>query len=138
MKRLFRDRWDKKVGGVCGGLGHFLGLDPTIIRIILVFICILTAVLPVLVLYIIAWIIIPQGPPVYIEFECKKLYRSVKDRKIAGICGGIAEAMNIDSTIVRLVLLIAMVLTAVFPILIAYVIGTLIIPEKPEGYGPQS
>lgn len=36
----------------------------------------------------------------------KKLYRSRKDRKIAGVCGGIAEYFNIDSTLVRLLAVI--------------------------------
>jgi len=132
MKRLYRDRWDKKLAGVCGGLGQLLSLDPTIIRLILIVICIFTGVLPLLVLYIIAWILIPPGPPTYIQFECKRLYRSVRDRKVGGICGGIAEALKIDPTIVRIVMLFAMLLTGFFPLLIAYVIGIVIIPEKPD------
>lgn len=132
MKRLFRDRWDKKVAGVCGGLGQFLKMDPTIIRLLVVMVCIFTGVLPVLILYIIAWMLIPLGPPTYIEFECKKLYRSVKDRKISGICGGIAESLNIDPTIVRLVVLFALLITGIVPVLVGYIVGTLIIPEKPN------
>ena len=132
MKRLFRDRWDKKVAGVCGGLGQFLKIDPTIIRLLVVMICIFTAVLPVLILYIVAWMLIPLGPPTYIEFECKKLYRSVQDRKISGSCGGIAESLGIDPTIVRIVVLFALLITGVVPILVGYIVGTLIIPEKPN------
>lgn len=132
MKRLFRDRWDKKVAGVCGGLGQFLKIDPTIIRLLVVMICIFTAVLPVLILYIVAWMLIPLGPPTYIEFECKKLYRSVQDRKISGICGGIAESLGIDPTIVRIVVLFALLITGVIPVLVGYIVGTLIIPEKPD------
>ena len=131
MKKLFRDRWDKKLAGVCGGLGHFLKTDPTIIRLIVALVCIFTGILPILVLYIIAWIFIPLGPPTYIAFDCKKLYRSKENKKIAGICGGIGEILKIDPTIIRLVLLFAMILTGIFPILITYIIGTLIIPEKP-------
>ena len=33
----------------------------------------------------------------------KKLYKSVKDRKLTGVCGGIAEYFNIDSSIIRIV-----------------------------------
>ena len=132
MKRLFRDRWDKKVAGVCGGLGQFLKVDPTIIRLLLVMVCIFTGVLPVLILYIIGWMLIPLGPPTYIEFECKKLYRSVQDRKISGICGGIAESLSIDPTIVRLVVLFALLITGIVPVLVGYIVGTLIIPEKPN------
>lgn len=130
MKRLFRDRWDKKLGGVCGGLGQYFRIDPTIIRLLLVVVCIFTAILPILILYIVGWAFIPLGPPTYIEFECKRLYRSRKNRKISGICGGIAEALNLDATIVRLLLLFALFLTGILPILIAYIVGTLIIPEQ--------
>jgi phage shock protein C len=132
MKKLYRERWDKKVAGVCGGLGQYLGIDPTIIRLLMVLVCIFTAVLPLLVLYIIAWMLIPLGPPTYIQYEYKKLYRSVHNRKIGGICGGIAEALQIDATLVRLVMLIALILTGVFPLLIAYFVGIVIIPEKPN------
>lgn len=107
-------------------------MDPTIIRLLVVMVCIFTGVLPVLIFYIIAWMLIPLGPSTYIEFECKKLYRSVKDRKISGICGGIAESLSIDPTIVRLVVLFALLITGVIPVLVGYIVGTLIIPEKPN------
>ncbi|MCB1107538.1 MAG: PspC domain-containing protein [Chlamydiia bacterium] len=66
------------------------------------------------------------------QFECRRLYRSVRERKIAGICGGIAEGLKIDATIVRIVMLFAMLLTGFFPLLIAYIIGIVIIPERPD------
>jgi phage shock protein PspC (stress-responsive transcriptional regulator) len=64
----------------------------------------------------------------------RKLYRSITDHKLAGVCGGIAEYFNIDSTIIRL----AWVLFTIFPggILggvLLYFIAYLIIPTDP-GY----
>jgi len=134
MKRIFRDRWDKKVAGVCGGLGAYIGMDPTIIRLVFILVCIFTAILPLLILYTVAWLLIPLGPKIYIQFKCKKLYRSVKNRKIGGICGGIAEAIHVDTTIVRIATIAALVLTGFFPILIAYFVGLGIIPEKPANH----
>ena len=58
----------------------------------------------------------------------KKLYRSSTDKKIAGVCGGIAEYMNVDSTIVRLIAVLL-----VFGCgsgLLAYIVAALIIPIK--------
>lgn len=57
----------------------------------------------------------------------KKLFRSTTDRKLFGVCGGIAEYFNIDSTIVRLILifLVLCVGTGV----LAYLIAALLIPE---------
>ena len=61
----------------------------------------------------------------------KKLYRSNKDKKLAGVCAGLAEYINIDTTIVRLL----WALFAVFGAgIIVYIICALIIPEKPDDY----
>lgn len=58
----------------------------------------------------------------------KKLFRSTTDKKLCGVCGGIAEYFNIDSTIVRLILvfLVLCVGTGV----LAYFIAALLIPEE--------
>lgn len=60
----------------------------------------------------------------------KKLYRSNTNKKIAGVCGGLAEYLNMDPTVVRLI----WVLVALFAGagLLAYLICALIIPEKPD------
>ena len=61
----------------------------------------------------------------------KKLYLSEKDRKIAGVCGGVAEYFGIDSTIIRLLWIIALFFAGGG--LIAYIIAAIIIPKDP-GY----
>lgn len=73
--------------------------------------------------------------------QTKKLYRSQTDKKIAGVCGGLAEYFNIDSTIIRL-LLVACVLFAGVGVL-AYIIAWIVIPENTgdagnnyNGYNP--
>ncbi len=60
----------------------------------------------------------------------KKLYRSKKDKKICGVCGGVAEYFNIDTTLVRLGVL-ALVLFAGGGLL-AYIIAAIIMPENPN------
>jgi phage shock protein PspC (stress-responsive transcriptional regulator) len=60
----------------------------------------------------------------------KKLYRSKKDRKIGGICGGIAEYFDVDSTLVRLAAVFLCFVTGIAPLLLVYIIGWIIIPEK--------
>ncbi|MBO4984309.1 MAG: PspC domain-containing protein [Bacteroides sp.] len=59
----------------------------------------------------------------------KKLRRSTKDCKIAGVCGGLAEYFDIDSTIVRIVYLIASLCSAAFPGLLIYLILMLVMPK---------
>lgn len=63
----------------------------------------------------------------------KKLYRSKTDVKISGVCGGIAEYLGIDSTIVRVLWVLGSFLTALMFGLLLYVVCVFIIPEDP-GY----
>ena len=62
MKKLYLSDSDKKIAGVCGGIAETYGIDSTLIRLAWVFIGLATAIIPALVTYIVAWIIIPQKP----------------------------------------------------------------------------
>ncbi len=59
-KRLFRSRANKVVGGVCGGLGDYFGIDPNVIRLISVLLVFFGGLS--LWVYIIMWIVLPQSP----------------------------------------------------------------------------
>ncbi|MFD2615163.1 PspC domain-containing protein [Paenibacillus gansuensis] len=65
----------------------------------------------------------------------KRLYRSQRDRKIFGICGGLAEQFNIDATLLRLLVVIAAFFSGgvVIPI---YILAALVIPKEPTFGGP--
>jgi len=60
----------------------------------------------------------------------QKLHISKKDRKIAGVCGGIGETYKIDSTIIRLIFIFITLLTGILQSILVYIIAWLIIPEK--------
>ena len=62
--------------------------------------------------------------------ERKKLYRSVTDRMLCGVCGGIADYFSIDPTLVRLAL-VALTFMG-FSGIIVYIIAALIIPQRPQ------
>lgn len=62
----------------------------------------------------------------------KRLYRSEKDRKWAGVCGGIAEYFDIDPTLVRAGYAFITIISGVFPGLIAYFVLAWIMPTKSE------
>ncbi len=62
MKKLYRSQKDKMIAGICGGLGEMFEIDSTLIRLALVFIGLATGVLPIIVAYIVGWIIIPISP----------------------------------------------------------------------------
>jgi phage shock protein C len=59
----------------------------------------------------------------------KKLYRSL-DRKLAGVCGGRAEYLGIDPTVVRIVYLVLTLFSVAFPGILLYLILWALIPEK--------
>ncbi len=60
MKRLFRSRVNRKVAGICGGIGEYMDVDPTVIRLAVVVMAVVTAVFPMMIGYVIAWWIIPE------------------------------------------------------------------------------
>jgi len=62
MKRLYRSRTDKKLGGVFGGVAELYDIDPSLLRLVAVFLDLVTGIVPLLVTYIAAWVIIPKGP----------------------------------------------------------------------------
>ena len=62
MKRLYRSRTDKKLGGVCSGIGEYFNIDPTIIRVLWVIITVFTGFAPGIIAYILLWLIVPEEP----------------------------------------------------------------------------
>ena len=61
MKKLYRSTDNKKIAGIFEGLGEIFNIDPTLLRLIFVFIGLVTAVIPLVLAYLVGWIIIPQG-----------------------------------------------------------------------------
>lgn len=62
----------------------------------------------------------------------KKLTRGA-DKKIAGVCSGIAEYFGVDPTVIRIAYVILTFFSAGFPGLLLYLILMLLMPEKPQG-----
>jgi phage shock protein C len=62
MKRLNRSVTDKKIAGICGGMGEYLDVDPTVVRLVTVILALATGLIPMTIGYIIAWFIIPEAP----------------------------------------------------------------------------
>lgn len=61
-----------------------------------------------------------------------KLYRSRRDKKVTGLCGGLAEAMNVDATLLRLLVVITTFFTG-GTVLFIYFVAAIVIPKEP-GY----
>jgi phage shock protein C len=62
----------------------------------------------------------------------KKLMRSRADRKIGGVCAGLAQYLDLDISLVRILWFFVTFVSGVFPGLVAYVLAWIIIPEEPE------
>ena len=56
-KTLYRSKTDRKIAGICGGLGKYFNIDPTIVRVIFI-LMLLPGVLP----YLVLWVVIPEEP----------------------------------------------------------------------------
>ncbi|QHN42647.1 PspC domain-containing protein [Candidatus Mycosynbacter amalyticus] len=67
----------------------------------------------------------------------KRLYRSAQDRKIAGVCAGIAEYFNIDPTIIR-VIAVLLLLPGGLPGFLPYIILWIVVPTAPVTTQPRS
>ncbi len=207
-KRLYKSRQNKVIDGVCGGIGEYFEVDPTIVRIFWVFLTLLGG--SGLFLYIIAMVIMPvnrddaaagQSPSssavnpdrrrywgivlILIGFfvliertellsgfswwsfsktflfpvsliaiglmfiyahtrrslpaaatspdgapqPARDLRRSIRDKKICGVCGGLANYFHYDATIVR-ILFVFLVLASFGWGLLLYVILCLLMPEE--------
>ncbi len=64
-----------------------------------------------------------------------RLYRSVDDRVIAGVCGGLADRFNLDPALVRIGYVVLAIVTAFIPFLILYVVMAAVVPEEPTWSG---
>jgi phage shock protein C len=61
-KRLYRSNSNVMIGGVAAGLAEYFNLDPTIVRLLFVLVGLFTVGFPIILLYIILWVIMPQNP----------------------------------------------------------------------------
>ena len=61
-KRLTRPRQGRKMAGVCAGLANYLGMDPTVVRVIYAILSVCTALITGLIVYLILMLIIPEDP----------------------------------------------------------------------------
>jgi phage shock protein C len=60
MKTLRRSRRNRMIAGICGGLGEYFEVDPTLVRAIYVIVSVLSIAFPGILVYLLLWLIIPQ------------------------------------------------------------------------------
>ena len=133
VKRLTRSRTDSRIAGVCGGLAEYLEVDSTFVRVIwLVLSVVPGAIIGGVIAYLLAWLVMPEAGPSTDVPVRPRLTRSVSDRRIAGVCGGLAAYFGVDSTPIRLLWLLLTILPgAIVGGLLAYLAAWLIVPQEP-------
>jgi phage shock protein C len=63
--------------------------------------------------------------------ETRRLYRSRTNRKLAGVCGGLAQYFNTDPTLIRVLFVVFALLGG--PGLLTYLVLWIVVPEEPQG-----
>lgn len=143
MRKLTRSR-DRLLLGVAGGMAEYWNIDKTIVRAIWAIACL--AVPPVILAYLILGIVIPDADqaaePDYVDVtpgggEAERAARSrqrlvkSRDRILAGVCGGIADYLGADPTVVRLLTVLATFVSFGITV-VAYIALAVIMPESDD------
>ena len=131
IRRLTRSRTEGKIAGVCAGLANYFEVDVVLVRAAWVVFSIVPGVLIGGVLaYLAAWLVMPETTEPAPAPHVRRLTRSATDKRVAGVCGGLAEHFGVDPTPIRLLWVILSILCgAVVGGVIAYVVAWLIIPR---------
>jgi len=216
IKRLYRSRKNRVIGGVCGGLANYFEVDVVVIRILFILFALIKGI--GLLIYLVALVVVPvnangtsssapekkstdrsqavimiigimlvlfgvyyllenlsifphywfdsflfhfrwelfwpvlliligilylvrviQKPPTQrVELQKeeppmskneKRLFRSRKERKISGVCGGLAAYLQIDPTIVRVLWIILTIISSFFLGIVVYIVMAIVVPE---------
>lgn len=126
MKRLYRLPEDKKIGGVCAGLGEYFDLDPVFFRLFFLVLLFFGGI--GLIAYIVMWIMVPMKGEARAAAAARRLYLSQTDRKIAGVCGGLGEFLDVDPILFRVTFVVLAFFGGVGIVL--YIALWLVMPAK--------
>lgn len=146
--KLCLNEKEGKLLGVCAGLADFVGVEVWMIRLGFILSVIFGGwfMIPA---YFIAWFFMDKKKPVELAENIKnfkpnvaidhfrnvdykkKLYKNVKDRKFLGVCAGIADYLEVDVSIVRIVTVLTCLIPGSF-VPIAYFIAAIILDKKPR------
>ncbi|MFT3902708.1 MAG: PspC domain-containing protein [Niabella sp.] len=109
-RRLYRDESNKVIGGVCSGVANWLNIDPSIVRVIFAVIT-FGGFGTGFLLYIALWIFLPKQYGAN-RYEGKRLFRNPDDKVIGGVASGIGAYFNMNTTTIRWILAIPLILSA--------------------------
>lgn len=127
--RLYRR--DGVIAGVAQGLADRMGIDVILVRLALILVSCLggTGVL----FYLVYWAIVPRRESIVLEpavldaLGKRTFRRTVTDKKISGVCAGLARGWNIDPAVIRFVAL-ALLCASFGSALLVYLVAALVMP----------
>ena len=122
-----------KIAGVCAGIANYLETDVALVRASWVLLSLVPgALIGGVLAYAAAWVLMPIATmPVPVSVP-KRVVRPHVDRRIAGVCAGLARHFNLDVTLVRLVWVVLSIYPgAIILGVLAYAIAWVVIPAEP-------
>jgi phage shock protein PspC (stress-responsive transcriptional regulator) len=127
MKNFHRLSGNKKIAGVCAGLGEYFEIDPVFFRLFFL-VSLFFGGLGALI-YVLLWIMAPEKAGEAQPKPSSGLHLSRSDRKILGVCGGLGEWLDVDPVFLR----VAFVLLALLGGLgiVIYVVLWIFVPRAP-------
>jgi len=130
--RLTRTRRRRVFAGVCAGLARFTGINRWVFRAVFAGSAVMSGGLTIL-LYIISAFVMPEDiePIPVSDVPTRALRRSRNDRLLAGVCAGVAGRLGLDTTVVRLLWLLASFGSMGLGLL-AYAVMALFVPRSGE------
>ncbi len=133
-RRLERVPAEGKIAGVCAGIATYLNTDAALVRVLWILLSLVPgALIGGLIAYIAAWLLMPVSLAPAVSSLSRRVVRSQIDRKIAGVCAGLARYFDLDVTAVRLIWVVLSIYPgAIILGVIAYAIAWFIIPAEPH------
>jgi phage shock protein PspC (stress-responsive transcriptional regulator) len=133
-RRLERLPEQGKIAGVCAGIAAYLETDVALVRAIWVLLSVVPgALIGGLLAYCAAWLLMPVSLVPAAPVLMKRVVRPQVDRKVAGVCAGLAKYFEVDVTVVRLIWVVLSIYPgAIILGVIAYAIAWFIIPAEPR------
>ena len=132
-RRLTRIPGAGKIAGVCAGIANYFNTDVTVVRLLWVILSIVPGIIiGGAIAYAAAWFLMPVATAApTTEPVVKHLVRPVGDRTIAGVCAGVAQFLDIDATLVRLLWVILSIYPGALVCgVLFYVVAWLIVPSE--------
>jgi phage shock protein PspC (stress-responsive transcriptional regulator) len=127
MKKFHRLTGQKKLAGVCAGLGEYFELDPLFFRLFFL-VSLFFGGIGALI-YALLWVMAPEKAGAGESRPAAGLRLSSADRKIAGVCGGIGEWLDVDPVFFRVAFILFGLVGGLG--IVVYVILWIALPRAP-------